>query len=125
MLAHEPTSAVAREVVEAYADEGGRVMSNPVGTGPYKLAKWVRSSKIFLEANPDYRGFVWDFKAGTDPEDAQIVKEMKGKKMPQVGRIEISIMEEDQSRLLAFQNGELDLMNMEGPLAPKVLTAAR
>src|SRR5258706_1234865 len=96
-------------------------MSNPVGTGPYKLAKWIRSSKIFLEANPDYRGFVWDFKAGTSPEDALIVKEMKGKKMPQVGRIEISIMEEDQSRLLAFQNGELDLMNMEGPLAPKVL----
>jgi ABC-type transport system substrate-binding protein len=121
VLAHEPTSAVAREVVAAYADEGGRVMSNPVGTGPYKLVKWIRSSKIFLEANPDYRGFVWDFKAGSDAEDAQIVKEMKGKKMPQVGRIEISIMEEDQSRLLAFQNGELDLMNMEGPLAPKVL----
>ncbi len=121
VLAHEPTSAVAREVVAAYADEGGRVMSNPVGTGPYKLAKWIRSSKIFLEANPDYRGFVWDFKAGSDPVDAVIVKEMKGKKMPAVGRIEISIMEEDQSRLLAFQNGELDLMNMEGPLAPKVL----
>ena len=121
VLAHEPTSAVAREVVAAYANEGGRVMSNPVGTGPYKLANWIRSSKIFLEANPDYRGFVWDFKAGAGPEDAQIVKEMKGKKMPQVGRIEISIMEEDQSRLLAFQNGELDLMNMEGPLAPMVL----
>jgi len=121
VLAHEPTSAVAREVVAAYADEGGRVMSNPVGTGPYRLAKWIRSSKIILEANPDFRGFVWDFKPGPGPEDAQIVKEMKGKKMPQVGRIEISIMEEDQSRLLAFQNGELDLMNMEGPLAPKVL----
>ena len=40
----------------------------------------------------------------------------------QIGRIEISIMEEDQARLLAFQNGELDLMNMEGPLAPKVLS---
>ena len=121
VLAHEPTSAMAREVVAAYADEGGRVMSNPVGTGPYKLAKWIRSSKIFLEANPDYRGFLWDYKPGAGPEDAQIVKEMKGKKMPQVGRIEISIMEEDQARLLAFQNGELDLMNMEGPLAPKVL----
>src|SRR6185436_18136842 len=58
---------------------------------------------------------------GSDPGDAQLVREMKGKKMPQVGRIEISIMEEDQARLLAFQNGELDLMNMEGPLAPKVL----
>ena len=112
-------------MVAAYADAGGRVMANPVGTGPYKLAKWVRSSKIVLEANPDYRGFVWDFKAGADPGDAQLVAEMKGKKMPQVGRVEISIMEEDQSRLLAFQNGELDLMNMEGPLAPKVLDGGK
>ena len=64
VLAHEPTSAVAKEVVAAYGDEGGRVMSNPVGTGPYKLAQWMRSSKIVLEANPDYRGFVWDFQAG-------------------------------------------------------------
>jgi ABC-type transport system substrate-binding protein len=39
VLAHEPTSAVAREVVAAYGDSGGRTMSNPVGTGPYKLAK--------------------------------------------------------------------------------------
>jgi len=125
VLAHEPTSAVAREVVEAYADESSRVQSNPVGTGAYKLAKWVRSSKIVLEANPDYRGFVWDFKAGPDPEDAQLVAEMKGKKMPQIGRVEISIMEEDQARLLAFQNSEIDLMNMEGPLAPKVFDGAK
>ncbi len=125
VLAHEPTSAVAREVVEAYADESGRVQSNPVGTGAYRLASWTRSSKIVLEANPEYRGFVWDFKAGADPEDARIVKEMKGKKMPQVGRIEISIIEEDQARLLAFQNGELDLMNLEGPLAPNVLDGAK
>src|SRR6185295_8325390 len=73
VLAHEPTSAVAREVVAKYGDEGGRVMSNPVGTGPYKLASWVRSSKIVLEANPDYRGFTWDFKAGADPSDAALV----------------------------------------------------
>jgi ABC-type transport system substrate-binding protein len=71
ILAHEPTSAVAREVVAAYADSGGRMMSNPVGTGPYKLAAWTRSSKIVLEANPDYRGFVWDFKAGSDPGDVR------------------------------------------------------
>jgi len=120
VLAHEPTSAVAREVIEAYADEAGRAMANPVGTGPYMLKQWVRSSKIILEANPDFRGFVWDFKSN-DPADARLIAEMKGKKMPQVGRIEVSIIEEDQARLLAFQNGELDLMNMEGPLAPNVL----
>ncbi len=85
----------------------------------------MRSSKILLEANPDYRGFIWDFKPGSDPEDAQIVKAMKGKKMPQVGRVEISIMEEDQARLLAFQSGEIDLMNMEGPLAPNVLDGGK
>jgi ABC-type transport system substrate-binding protein len=124
ILAHEPTSAVAREVIEAYADESGRAMANPVGTGPYKLAKWVRSSKIFLEANPDYRGFTWDFKSG-DPADQKLIAEMKGKKMPQVGRIEVSIVEEDQARLLAFQNGELDIMNLEGPLAPNVLDGAK
>ena len=124
VLAHEPTSAVAREVIEAYADVGGRAMSNPVGTGAYKLANWIRSSKIFLEANPGYRGFVWDFNPGGDSDDARIVAQMKGKKMPQVGRVEISIMEEDQSRLLAFQNGELDIMNLEGPLAPKVMNGS-
>ncbi|TMH69462.1 MAG: heme-binding protein [Betaproteobacteria bacterium] len=120
VLAHEPTSAVAREVIEAYSDEAGRAMANPVGTGPYILKQWIRSSKIVLEANSDYRGFVWDFKSN-DPADLKLIAEMKGKKMPQVGRVEISIIEEDQARLLAFQKGELDMMNMEGPLAPNVL----
>ena len=119
ILAHEPTSGIAREVVEAYRDESGRVMSNPVGTGPYLLKQWIRSNKIILEANPEFRGFTWDFHSN-DPADAKLVADMKGKKMPQVGRVEVSIMEEDQARLLAFQKGELDLMNMEGPLAPNV-----
>ncbi len=124
VLAHEPTSAVAREVIEAYGESDGRALANPVGTGPYRLAKWVRSSKIILEANPDYRGFTWDFKPG-DAADQRIVAEMKGKKMPRIGRVEISIIEEDQARWLAFQNGELDIMNMEGPLAPKALDGGR
>src|SRR5512139_1497914 len=124
VLAHEPSSAVAREVIEAYAGVDGRAMGNPVGTGPYRLEQWVRSSKIVLVANPEYRGFTWSFTA-TDPADQKLVAEMKGKKMPQVGRVEVAIIEEDQSRLLAFQNGELDIMNLEGPLAPNVLDGDR
>jgi oligopeptide transport system substrate-binding protein len=120
ILAHEPTSAVAREVIEAYRDVAGRAMSNPVGTGAYTLKQWVRSSKMVLEANPGYRGFIWDFKSDK-PEDLKLIADMKGKKMPQVGRVEVSIMEEDQARLLAFQNNELDLMDLGGPLAPNVL----
>jgi oligopeptide transport system substrate-binding protein len=124
VLAHEPTSAAAREVIAAYAGADGRASANPVGTGPYRLASWVRSSKIVLEANPEYRGFTWSFES-SDPADAKLVAEMKGKTMPQVGRVEISIIEEDQSRLLAFQQGELDIMFLEGPLAPNVLDGDR
>jgi ABC-type transport system substrate-binding protein len=124
ILAHEPTSAVAREVIEAYRDESGRAMANPVGTGAYRLKQWVRSSKIILDANPDYRGFVWDF-TSDDPDDQPLIAQMKGKRMPQVGRVEVSIIEEDQARLLAFQNGELDLMDLGGPLAPNVLDGGK
>ncbi len=124
ILAHEPTSAVAREVIEAYRDEGGRAMASPVGTGAYRLKQWVRSSKIVLEANPDYRGFTWNFQS-SDPEDQRLIAAMKGKKMPQVGRVEVSIIEEDQARLLAFQSGELDIMDLGGPLAPNVLDGGK
>jgi ABC-type transport system substrate-binding protein len=44
--------AVAREVVEHY---GGAIMAHPVGTGPYRLAEWRRSSRIVLERNPGFR----------------------------------------------------------------------
>jgi len=124
ILAHEPTSAVAREVIDAYADVAGRAMANPVGTGAYRLAQWVRSSKIVLEANPDYRGFTWNF-TSADPADQKLIAEMKGKKMPQVGRVEVSIIEEDQARLLAFQSGALDLMDLGGVLAPNVLDGGK
>ena len=45
-------AAVAREVVEAYRDD---LMAHPVGTGPYRLKSWRRSSRIVLERNPNYR----------------------------------------------------------------------
>ena len=35
VLAHESASAIAREVVAKYGESDGRVMSNPVGTGPF------------------------------------------------------------------------------------------
>lgn len=125
ILAHYPTSPVAREVAERYGDESGQLMANPVGTGPYRLASWERGSRIVLEANPDFRTFVWDYKSSGDPEDDRIVAAMKGKIMPRIGRVEIRVIPEDQSRWLAFQNGEVDLFNLDGPLAPRALENGR
>ena len=107
--------AVAREVIEAYAEDTN---AHPVGTGPYQLKEWVRSSKIILEANPGFRGFVWNFEPGSDPGDQEIVAAMKGKKMPQIGRVEISVIEEQQAAWLAFQNGELDVLHLREQFAP-------
>ncbi len=72
------------------------------------LKTWIRRSKIVLESNPEYRGYVWDFAASDPAWDDALVKDMRGKKMPQIGRVEITIIEEAQSRWLAFEQKELD-----------------
>jgi oligopeptide transport system substrate-binding protein len=125
ILAHQPSSALAHEVVAAYGDVKGEVASNPVGTGYYKLGQWVRGNRIVLEENTGHRPAVWDFKAGDDPDDARVVRQMKGKKIPQIGRIEISVLTEDQSRWLMFQSGGADLYDLSGALAPKALAGGK
>ncbi len=118
LMAGTYAGAMAREVVEFYPQDLG---AHPVGTGAYMLKQYVPRSKIILEANPAYRGFVWDFQSTGDAWDAQIVRTMKGKKMPQIGRVEIAIVEEEQSRWLGFDSGQTDLEELSDPAAPKVL----
>ncbi|MBD0222529.1 ABC transporter substrate-binding protein, partial [Acinetobacter baumannii] len=78
-------------------------------------------SKVELVANPDYRGFVWNFKSTGTPWDNQLVKEMSGKKMPQIGKVVVSIIEEQQSRWLAFQSGQLDFDKLTADAVPQAL----
>src|SRR6202158_2541776 len=93
ILAMPAMSIVAREVIDAYAEDSN---AHPVGTGPYMLTRWARASKISLEANPSYHGFIWSFQAGVDPRDKEIVARMKGKKMPVIGRVGIRVIGEKQ-----------------------------
>jgi oligopeptide transport system substrate-binding protein len=109
LMAMPNYGAVAREVIEAYADDTN---AHPVGTGPYLLKEWKRSNKIVLEANPDFRRVEWQAEAGSDPRDQEIVAAMKGKTLPSIGRVEISIIEEQQASWLAFQKDELDILYM-------------
>ncbi len=122
VVAYHSLAAFAREAIEAYGMQSG---AHPVGTGPYRLKEYVPRSKIVLEANPGYRGYVWDFQPSGDARDAQLVRDMKGKEMPQVGRVEISIIEEEQSRWLAFQGGQLDYDKLPQIAAPVVMDGAR
>jgi ABC-type transport system substrate-binding protein len=112
-------SAVAREVVEAYRDGSGWVMANPVGTGPYRLKDWRRGQRIVLEANPGFRDE--RYPAPADAADRKLVAGLAGRKLPLVHNVEISIIEEAQPRLLAFQQKQLDFVAVPTTLASKVL----
>jgi ABC-type transport system substrate-binding protein len=89
-LAIPATGVVAHEVVEAY---GAQVGNHPVGTGPFKMGTWKHSDQISLLANREFRPM-----------------EFQGKRLPLLDRIDIKIMEEYQSRMLGFLNGEFDFL---------------
>jgi ABC-type transport system substrate-binding protein len=114
--------AVAREVIEKYADESGRAMRNPVGTGPYRLREWTPARRIVLEANPGYRESQFPpAPANADSVTKALADAMNGKRLPQIGRIEISIIEETNPRLLLFVSGEIDMLDVPGDVAPKLI----
>ena len=103
------TGAVAREVVEAYGD---KVPGHPVGTGPFKLVQWRRSSFIALERSPDYREVRYDAAPAADDAEGQaILRRLKGRRLPMVDRVEISIIEESQPRWLNFLQGASDVLD--------------
>ena len=118
ILTMPATAAVAREVVERY---GEAFPEHPVGTGPYKLAEWRRSARIVLEANPDFREEYFQTAGGEDERDARIAAHLAGKRLPLVGRIEVSIIEERQPIWLAFLNGEHDYVR---PVPPEFIDQA-
>src|SRR5688572_18150244 len=103
VLAFSLSGAVAREAIEHYGDESA---AKPVGSGPFRLTSYTRSSKIVLEANPGYREVLRD-----------------GARLPRIGGVEISIMEETQSRWLAFQRGDTDIEYQLAEVAPTFITA--
>ncbi len=106
LAASDLFGAQAREVVEKYGDA---IPAHPVGTGPFKLVQWRRSSLIVLERNPQYRDVRYDAEpAPQDAEGQALLKRLKGRKLPMVDRVEVSIIEENQPRWLAFLNQQLD-----------------
>ena len=102
------TGAMAREVVEHYGD---KVMEHPVGTGPYRLTEWRRSSRMVLTRNPQYRQVVYDeHPPANDARLQRMAAQFKGRTLPMVDRVEIAVIEEVQPRWLAFLNDEHDVL---------------
>jgi ABC-type transport system substrate-binding protein len=123
-LANSSTyGAVAREVVEFYGDKS---MEHPVGTGPFRLASWRRSSQIVLERNPSYRQTPWEATpAAGDAEGQAWVKQLQGRTLPLVDRVEVSIIEEAQPRWLSFLNRQIDLVAVPQEFSAQALPGGK
>jgi len=122
VLTATQTAAVAREVIEKYGDASTWAMANPVGTGAFRLVEWRRAQRIVLEANPNYREETFPaLPANADADARAAHAAMKGKRLPQVGRVEIAVIEESNPRLLAFSSREMDLVDVPRDLVTRVM----
>ena len=116
--------AVAREVVEFYGVD--RAAEHPVGTGAFRLAEWRRSSFIALVRNPTYREVRYDAEPAADDALGQaLLRQFRGRRLPMIDRVEISIIEESQPRWLSFLNGELDLVSVPVEFANQAVSGGR
>lgn len=66
-----------------------RNSTNPIGTGPYKFAEYVKGQKLVLEKNDNY----------------STVTDRK----PTVSRVEFVIMTDENAKLMALKSGSLDI----------------
>ncbi len=114
------TGALAREVVELYGDKIGE---HPVGTGPFVLKSWKRSSRIVLAKNPNYREVRYEETPPADDTRLQAVAaQFKGQRLPLIDEVHIAIIEEPQPRWLSFLNAEQDLLDqLPTDFAPSVI----
>jgi len=115
-LAQATYAAIAREVVEAYRDD---TMAHPVGTGPYRLKSWRRSSRIVLEKNPTYRDVRFQSEpAADDAQGLAWAQRLNGRRLPLNDGVEIAVVQEPQPRWLSFLNGQADFARVPPELSP-------
>ena len=90
LLSYLEMGIVPKKAVEA----GGDLGAKPIGTGPMKLARWDRGSRIVLEANPQYWGGA-----------------------PKVRELQLVVIGDNTARAQAFEAKDLDLI--QSPLSPQ------
>jgi ABC-type transport system substrate-binding protein len=96
----------AREVVEHYGDT---IAEHPVGTGPFRLKSWRRTSRIVLERNPTFREVLYSGEPAADDAEGQaLLARFKGRRLPMVDEVEVLIVEEFQPQWLTFLNRQVD-----------------
>lgn len=89
-LATPACSIYDETTTEAAGDAFGIDPSVTIGTGPYMVESWTVNSSIILVSNPNYWG-----------------------EEPSAKRVEISIMPDANTMNMAYQNGGLDIIDLD------------
>ena len=102
--------AVAREVVENYGDDIG-VAPRGHGTLPPRVLEAQLEDGVRAQPRLTARIAATPSRPPDDPRAAGDPSAMrKGKRLPMIDRVEVSIIEETQPRWLSFLNEEMDLI---------------
>ncbi len=104
LLAHIPTAPMAKEAVEYY---GKDIINHPVGTGPYKLKRWYRSSFIEMVKNPSFRDEFYPFEGEPSDTENGLLADA-GKKLPLNDRIILVLVQEAPPLWFLFLQGKID-----------------
>lgn len=96
---------VAKEVTDKYGQQG--LTQRMVGTGPFRLVKYVAGSKVSLEKNPTFRGQTYPSEGDEEAKKMGLLAPA-GQALPFAERIEFQIIKQSQPIWLQFMKGNLD-----------------
>jgi oligopeptide transport system substrate-binding protein len=107
-LAMPFTFVVAQEAVNMYKKE---FLNHPVGTGAFLLPKFKQTNKIVYIKNPTFREKFYPSEGEISDEKLGYLAD-RGKKIPFVDKVVVSILTESQPRWLNFQKGKFDFLGI-------------
>ena len=114
-LAFQCTAPVAREAVEYYNGKNGREDFHKfacVGTGPFKIEKYVPRSRVTLQRVPNYTTSVFP-SDGFPADKAEFLGKLAGKPLPFLDEIQLTVQAENIPRFVQFRQGYLDVMGVD------------
>ena len=90
LLSMRYCSVVPHEVVDFY---GEKFRENPIGTGPFKLKRWIENEKLVLVKNKNYFEF-----------------DKKGNRLPYLDAIAVTFFTDPQSEFMLFDKNKIDFI---------------
>ena len=107
--------------LEAIKHHKNELNANVYATGPYRLTKWVRESKIELERNTKYRPVTYP-KLGDRFSNKKNLLKDAGKTIPMIDKVTFLVMKEAQTAWLNFRRQKIDMIVVQKDNFTSVVT---